>query len=229
MDGSAVTVALEEDMRTRELKWYLATELDIPAAEIELLLGPRILSNSEVLSKLATEQPLALTLLRSSRPRLPAFLEKKGLASVNDRGVGGATVLHLAAAQGDAALCKEVLARSDFDGVDSVDFLGSTALHHAVDRGLREVCTGILAHPSFTAVTAVNRNGRTALHLAALRGDGESCAELLACYAAAGGAPGVAMAVRSSDALGLTAADLAESAGHEVLAAKLRIREGTAL
>merc|ERR1712008_475106 len=121
-------------------------------------------------------------------------------------------------AQGDISICMELLTHETFTGVNAIDFLGNSVLHLAADSGLPTICEQLLARPDFSAVAAANLNGHTGLHLAALRGDAASCRAILA-RASTTGHDKLGLA---KDVMGQTAADVAESAGHELLAAALR-------
>lgn len=225
LDGRTVTLALGADhsrIRVCQLKACLAENLGMPMAEMRLVWGAQVLRDFDVVSTLpcsevgaeADMQALQVTLLRASR--LPAFLERKCLDDVNERAPDGSTALHLAASEGDAALCLEVLREEEFSEVDAEDFLGNTALHQAAGRGLRVVCAEIMRHPRFRNVGARNTNGRTALHIAALRADYGTCKAILAHPKFSPGC------LAAQDALGNTAAELAEDAGELELAQTLR-------
>ncbi|CAE8615303.1 unnamed protein product [Polarella glacialis] len=102
------------------------------------------------------------------------------------------------------------------------DFLGNTALHRAMTTGARsedrqEACSALLRSPCFTALGAANSNGQTALHLAALKGDSWVCRAILHHSCRADELLGAV------EALGMTAADLAEGAGYDDLAEELSV------
>lgn len=226
INGRGVTLAVNDGTRSRELKTCLQQEFGFPSSEMELFMGSQVLHNSEIIpvitlpstqvnthpsavSKLSAPPPLQLTLFRTSR--IPAFLERKGLESLNSKTYDGSTALHLAVSQGDTQLCLDLLVDIDFVAINDSDFLGNTALHQAADQRLPTVCAAILDHSRFTAVGAANRNGRTALHIAALRGDTTTCASIL------GHSLCSVTQIEAIDVLGLTAADLAESVGYDEL------------
>lgn len=218
VDGTNVALELEDGLSTWRVKHCLQAKLGIRTSEMQLLAGPRLLANSELLPLGdATEQPLQLTFVRTRPRRLPEFLQRKALASINAMTADGSTALQLAAHSGDAGLCQEILDDAELQVVSVQDFLGNSALHYAAQRDLTEVCLRLLARPDFAGVGAANNNGRTPLHVAASRGDATTCAAILAHRLIEASAAAAAV-----DALGSTAADLAASKGHDELAQDLR-------
>eukprot|EP00928_Gymnodinium_smaydae_P048663 TRINITY_DN3255_c0_g2_i1.p1 TRINITY_DN3255_c0_g2~~TRINITY_DN3255_c0_g2_i1.p1 ORF type:complete len:244 (-),score=52.27 TRINITY_DN3255_c0_g2_i1:5-736(-) len=214
LSGEEVALSMHDPVRAGLVKYCLQQKTGIPKTEMSLVLGLRELSDHErVPARFAASE--SLTLVRATG-RLPEFLEAQGLRSVNSLGPAGASALHLAAARRRAGVCLEILACEDFRRLNSLDFLDSTALHLATEQRLLGVCSALLLRPDFTMVNMPNRNGRTALHIAASVGDAKTCAGILA-------RPDFDRAVlRARDAVGYTAVELADFAGHKAVVALLR-------
>lgn len=83
------------------------------------------------------------------------------------------TLLHYAAAKGQAVLCEAILAREDFEGTDKMDLDRATALHLAAASRHVECCTAIVASSRCFGVNLQDMRDQTPLHLAAIRGDDE--------------------------------------------------------
>lgn len=88
--------------------------------------------------------------------------------------------LLILAAEGRLEACKVVLARDDFNGVNTCDVIGSNALHLAAGNDQAEVCQTLLDCPRFLAgVNAQNFHMRTPLDFASDFGDEERVKEVL--------------------------------------------------
>eukprot|EP00746_Dinoflagellata_sp_MGD_P119402 gnl/MRDRNA2_/MRDRNA2_55265_c0_seq1.p1 gnl/MRDRNA2_/MRDRNA2_55265_c0~~gnl/MRDRNA2_/MRDRNA2_55265_c0_seq1.p1 ORF type:complete len:438 (+),score=66.48 gnl/MRDRNA2_/MRDRNA2_55265_c0_seq1:73-1386(+) len=99
--------------------------------------------------------------------RLHVFLAENGLGNFNDSSPAEGNVLHMALWRGDDPLCREILARKDFFGVNGLDWCGQTVLHVAARQGKALMCEAILARDDFFSCDTSDFFGQTALHLAA--------------------------------------------------------------
>jgi len=94
-------------------------------------------------------------------------LAQPTFTGVNAKSRFGRTVLHYAAWDGRADICKALIERPDFTEVNAKECYGRTALHCAALTGHADVCRLLLSHPGFTELEARDRIGNlTAVDLA---------------------------------------------------------------
>mmetsp|Transcript_139154 Transcript_139154/g.444060 ORF Transcript_139154/g.444060 Transcript_139154/m.444060 type:complete len:426 (+) Transcript_139154:99-1376(+) len=101
---------------------------------------------------------------------------------VNGKTPNGWTALHCAAIsplEGSEELCRRILSRQDFVGLNLVDGYGRSALSAAAFHGRLGVCHAILEQNDFAGLNRRDKSGWTALHLAATKGYFEVCSAIL--------------------------------------------------
>jgi ankyrin repeat protein len=167
---------------------------------------------------------LSLVACRGASDHLPSAAERgptvvsaalaRG-ASIEEKGAGGRTALHVAASRGDAELVALLVSRGA--DPDARDASGATPLQLAARRGSTP-CIGLLARASKEIDAASGPKKRTALHDAVLTADAAAVRALFDAHAA----------IDTKDADGKTALHLvAESVASRIaLVAPVLLEEG---
>lgn len=158
--------------------------------------------------KEAGENGLSMAVMYMPR-KLPRFLEREGLETVNSKRSTMATGLHRAARRSELTVMEEILEVVDFEEADAVDNAGQTALHAAVMTWNRPACEILLKSKRFSNTTAADHEGRTVLHIAASWGDAKVVPAILDHWRFKRND------VILKDSFGLTALEYARDCGHE--------------
>lgn len=129
---------------------------------------------------------------------------------IDERGMDGSTLLHLAAEFGQVDVVRLLLGRGADPNAVSMNDRRATPLHTAIRARHRDTASLLLALGA--SPNAIEQGGLTALHLAARYGD-EAIVDMLLLRGAD--------ATRKSDD-GKTAVEVAQDAGHSALARLLK-------
>ena len=233
-DGATLLHAVVQDTRGPEkVAWLLdrpGVELDARQSDGTTPLYRAALTGNGAVVRLLLERPVdvnahnddnrwtvLMVAVAGGHADIVAELLAQPSIDANARDDRGFTALHLAAERGDERIVALLAAHPGID-VNAKDDLGRTALTLAAFNGSAKVVGELLAHPAID-VNLVDRHRQTALHWAALAGHLDVVYALVSDERTN---PGI-----TNRPDGRTAQEVADEAGHRVVADLLAKRMAT--
>lgn len=178
LGGEETRIRVVKGINVAELRKAVKMRTGVPVKELELRVKGQLLAEGVARPFLGMAEA-DLVLQWEQADRMKSLMHFRGLPELNSMGQFDRTLLHFAVIDGDADMCKEIVAHKEYNTslINFQDVFRDTPLMLAAILGYTEIVEMLIDRQA--KLELQNLGGRTALQMAAEHGHHAACKALL--------------------------------------------------